>query len=159
MDFSGAQFDLYHRGTDFSYHRCSLPFDLVLRRDHLGPGEIRRAMAAASGGQGADQLVLKGFQHDLPLMAGEDAVLKLLWRCYFQAFRKEIRRDWKHGNVTAVVPTTWVPQIGAALGSSFSEIFGSDPNICATAAAAPFCALTAIKAKLASWLVSQRQGF
>jgi hypothetical protein len=157
MDFSDGRLLLYDAIVDDPSDSRGLPFDVILRRDHLGPKEIRRALTSSGRGHGADQLHLKDFHRFLILMAGEEQILTLLWRCFFQTCESEIRQVWDGGTAAAVVPTAWTPQIASALAAGFEAVFGHPPNICTTAAAAPFSALTAMQALVPNWPIGHRQ--
>jgi hypothetical protein len=157
MDFTGGHLDLYRKNSDRTYEHCSMPFNLSLKRSDLGPDEIERATAQVAGGQGADQVKLNAFHRLLPLMAGHEEMLNLLWRSFFRSLKENISPVRYKEAVVALIPTAWSPQVAAALVLGFSEVFGITPNCCTTAAAALFYALTEIQTDFNTRPVGHKQ--
>jgi hypothetical protein len=157
MDLSNGRLDLYHRTSARDYGFRSVPLSLTMRRDHLGADEIQRALNNSARGHVADQFDLNEFHRFLSLMTGEDEILVLLWRCFFQARKNEILSDWDGGTVVALIPTAWAPQISAALATGFSMVFGRGLNLCTVAAAAPFSALINLQGKINTWSIGHQE--
>jgi hypothetical protein len=159
MDCTGDHLRLYHADTDWGDNHFRVPFDLTLSRSDLGPDEVYRAMAEASKGQGVDRFTLTAFHRYLPLMADQEPVLNLLWRCFFQSIKGHIGPVPQQSAVTALIPTAWSPQVAASLAFGFSDVFGIIPSFCTTAVVALFNALTEMQAAIASQPVGHQEDF
>ena len=159
MDFTGDGLQLHYAIMERGGDHLSIPFDLTLHRNDLGPQEAHRVMAEASMGQGVDQIELTAFHRHLPLLAGLEKVLNLLWCCFFHSIKGKISFIPQQSSVIALIPTAWSPQVAAGLSSGFFEVFGIYPNFCTTAVAGLFHGLTEMRTMLASHPVGHQKNF
>lgn len=134
LDCTGECLSIYSESSQRDLETKSIPFDITLKRSHLGPEEVRRAFRKAGTGLGRNELLLSGFNRYMELLAGDEEVSILIWRRFFQTNRATLSSFVWRRQIVVLVPTTWEPQGSRAFVRAFGDVFsGVTPNVCVEA--------------------------